>query len=44
MARGDHLFPGGLRKIVWRIRDMNPSGKRGYKSEDILARIAEMKA
>jgi hypothetical protein len=44
MARGDHLLPGGLRKIVWRIREMNPSGKRGYKNEDILARIAEMKA
>jgi LAGLIDADG endonuclease len=44
MTRGEHLLPGGLTKIVWRIREMNPSGKRGYKSEYILARIAEMKA
>jgi len=44
MAEGDHLLPSGLRKIVWRIREMNPSGKRGYKTDEILAKIVEMKA
>jgi hypothetical protein len=44
MAEGDHLLPGGIRKIVRRIRAMNPSGKRGYNLDNVLVRIAEMKA
>jgi hypothetical protein len=45
MSRGTHLTTSGLRQIVQRARSMNPSGKRGYDPERILATLLpEMKA
>ena len=43
MARGEHRYPDGLKEIVRRAGQMNPSGKRGYLPERILESI-EMKA
>ena len=36
MEGGDHRRPDGLREIVTRATQMNPSGKRGYLAEQIL--------
>ena len=36
MARGEHRHADGLREIVRRAGQMNPSGKRGYLPESIL--------
>ena len=45
MTRGDHRSAGGLKEIVRRAGEMNPSGKRGYLPEMIVQRLdAEMKA
>src|SRR5215216_5457683 len=45
MTRGDHRSAGGLKEIVRRAGEMNPSGKRGYLPELIVQRLnAEMKA
>jgi LAGLIDADG DNA endonuclease family protein len=44
MARGEHRVPDGLREIVQRAGRMNPSGKRGYSIDRILASLNEMKA
>ena len=37
MTRGEHREASGLREIVRRAGEMNPSGKRGYLPESILS-------
>jgi hypothetical protein len=44
MTRSDHLHADGLRRIVRLAAGMNPSGKRGYPPQMILASLDEMKA
>jgi hypothetical protein len=44
MVRGEHREPAGLREIVRRAGEMNPSGKRGYLPESIIRSLVEMKA
>jgi hypothetical protein len=39
MARGEHRSFEGLREIVRLAGEMNPSGKRGYSPETILASL-----
>jgi hypothetical protein len=39
MARGEHRRFEGLREIVRLAGEMNPSGKRGYSPETILASL-----
>ncbi len=44
MARGDHLFRGGLLEIVRLAGEMNPSGKRGYSIGMVVQNLTKMKA
>jgi hypothetical protein len=44
MARGEHRALAGLGEIVRLAGDMNPSGKRRFVPETILASLVEMKA
>jgi hypothetical protein len=45
MVRGHHRTRAGLREIVRRAGQMNPSGKRGYPVESIMRSLnVEMKA
>jgi hypothetical protein len=44
MARAEHRTASGLGEIVRLAGTMNPSGKGGYRPEEILRSIAEMKA
>jgi hypothetical protein len=45
MTRGEHRCVPGFSEIVRRAGAMNPSGKRGYAPEQILASLnLEMKA
>jgi len=39
MVRGEHLLSGGLREIIGLAREMNPSGRRGYKPSFILTSL-----
>ena len=41
MAAGDHRSPRGLIEIVELASEMNPSGKRRYRSEEILAKLRQ---
>jgi hypothetical protein len=41
MADGEHRTTSGLRKIVELIAGMNPSGKRRYETEAILASLSQ---
>lgn len=43
MARGEHRRADGLKEIVRLAGSMNPSGKRGYRPEQIIQTL-EMKA
>ncbi len=40
MARGQHLVPAGLIEIVRLAAQMNPSGKRGYQAEAVIASLS----
>lgn len=44
MDRGEHRTARGLVEIVRLAGAMNPSGKRGYRPEQILESLVEMKA
>jgi hypothetical protein len=44
MDRGGHRTVPGLNEIVRLASTMNPSGKRGYRPEEILGSLVEMKA
>ncbi len=39
MTGGEHRTPAGLKEIVRRAGQMNPSGKRGYLPETILSSL-----
>ena len=39
MADGEHRRPAGLIQIVGIARGMNPSGRRRYNADEILASI-----
>jgi hypothetical protein len=41
MAAGEHRRPAGLVEIVELAAQMNPSGKRRYRTEDILAKLRQ---
>ena len=41
MARGEHLRPIGLREIVRMAGAMNPSGKRGYRPDEIIESLRD---
>jgi hypothetical protein len=44
MDRGEHRTVTGLNEIVRLASEVNPSGKRGYRPEEILVSLVEMKA
>ena len=44
MDRGEHRTTRGLTEIVRLATAMNPSGKRGYRQDQILESLVEMKA
>ena len=44
MDRGEHRTAAGLIEIVRLASTINPSGKRGYRPEEILGSLVEMKA
>ena len=44
MTRKEHRSPQGLAEIVRRAAKMNPSGKRGYRADEIITDLHEMKA
>jgi LAGLIDADG DNA endonuclease family protein len=44
MSRGEHRTFAGLAEIVRLAGQMNPSGKRGYRPEEIVKTLVEMKA
>jgi LAGLIDADG endonuclease len=41
LVRGAHREREGLIKIVTIARDMNPSGRRRYRSEEVLAKLLQ---
>ena len=41
MADGEHRRRAGLIKIVSIVRDMNPSGRRRYNADELLAQLFE---
>ena len=41
MAGGAHRTTSGLAEIVELVREMNPSGKRRYRVEDVLAELRQ---
>ena len=39
MADGEHRSREGLIKIVGLVRDMNPSGRRRYNADELVATL-----